>query len=268
MRRTASVKALIKSTFATLTVFYLFVLYNLQVPFRHFVYFASLQIMVRSVQVLGCNFQVVIELVNDALYGPKKVLLATSRDYSCFCSQVHHVHVSQCLCITVGVWPVMDRASCAYNSFQGLYYDKKFIMFFSSACYLVCDFNPSFRLPFFFFFPGFTGFHLQPEDFSEFPAFVALHPRPLLFGGTYWCSNCGCINSIDIAGCICLHISIYTHWMGNPFGEFSSSAISFSFLFSLFFIYICLEVPYFNQSQCCLNGSDENRRSRKADPKY
>ena len=73
-------------------------------------------------QFLGCNGVG----KNDSLYGPKLVLLANPRDYSyfawCLCSLVHDVHVSQCLCITVGVWPVMDGASCAYNSFQGLYY--------------------------------------------------------------------------------------------------------------------------------------------------
>lgn len=100
----------------------------------------------------------------------------------------------------------------------------------SNACYLVCDFNPSFL---FLFLGGFTGFHLQPEDVSQFPAFVALHPRPLLFGGTCWSSNCSCINWIVIAGYICLHISICTHWMGNPFGQFSSSVIFF-----LLYIYI------------------------------
>lgn len=82
---------------------------------------------------------------------------------------------------------------------------------------------------------GFTGFHIQPKDLSQFPAFVALHPRPLLLVGNCWFSRRSCFNKFVNPWHICMHLSICSHWMGNSFCKFRWSL-------SIIFIYLNLSL--------------------------
>ena len=81
-------------------------------------------------------------------------------------------------------------------------------------CHFICNMNP----PCVF---GFAGVHLQPEDLSELPAAVALHPRHFITACLGWHSHSNCNDTSINYRHICLHLSFYTYWVGDYFGKFT-----------------------------------------------
>jgi hypothetical protein len=125
----------------------------------------------------------------------------------------------------LGVWLLMDCASCPYNSFQGEQYcctaTNYVLLIMKLACHVVCNSIHLYLL--------ITGVHFQSEGLCQFPTFVALCTRCLLHVSFGWYSYCSCAYRIVSEWHICEHLSIYSHYMGNFICEFSESPFSFFF---------------------------------------